>query len=215
MQKVHVQGYNGVEFENLFIEKNGKKLAVLFPGIGYNNDMPLQYYTAKLLEQQGYDILKVNYRYNDKPEFLDATFEEKMKWMHEDVKASLDEILKEKSYEDILLVCKSIGTIAGLEALKIYQSLNQAKIIWLTPLTHNSIMVEQLKTLQNDGLIIIGTDDPCYVKENIDELSKMENYEVCVFPQADHSMELVGNPLASIDIIKQVLLKIESFLTEK
>ena len=38
-----------------------KKLAVLFPGIGYTNDRPLLYYAKKLAQKHGCDILPVNY----------------------------------------------------------------------------------------------------------------------------------------------------------
>ncbi|MCQ2506160.1 MAG: hypothetical protein MJ113_03185 [Lachnospiraceae bacterium] len=39
----------------------GKKLAVLFPGIGYSVDRPLLYYSKKVLKAKGYEIIEVNY----------------------------------------------------------------------------------------------------------------------------------------------------------
>lgn len=38
-----------------------KKIAVLFPGIGYTCDKPLLYYAAQIAAEQGYEIVKVNY----------------------------------------------------------------------------------------------------------------------------------------------------------
>ena len=38
-----------------------KKLAVLFPGIGYHCDKPLLYYSKKCLSAYGYEIIEVNY----------------------------------------------------------------------------------------------------------------------------------------------------------
>lgn len=38
-----------------------KKIAVLFPGIGYTCDKPLLYYTGKLAVARGYKIVKVEY----------------------------------------------------------------------------------------------------------------------------------------------------------
>jgi len=38
-----------------------KKLAVLFPGIGYHCDKPLLYYAAKLAKSQQYEVLSVPY----------------------------------------------------------------------------------------------------------------------------------------------------------
>ena len=37
-----------------------KKLAVLFPGIGYHYDKPLLYYSKKCLSAYGYEIIEVN-----------------------------------------------------------------------------------------------------------------------------------------------------------
>ncbi len=38
-----------------------KKIAVLFPGIGYNCDRPLLYYTGKLALLYGYELKKAEY----------------------------------------------------------------------------------------------------------------------------------------------------------
>lgn len=40
-----------------------KKLAVLFPGIGYHCDKPLLYYSKKCLSAYGYEIIEVNYKH--------------------------------------------------------------------------------------------------------------------------------------------------------
>ena len=38
-----------------------KKLAVIFPGVGYHTDKPLLYYSKKLAAQNGYEIIEVPY----------------------------------------------------------------------------------------------------------------------------------------------------------
>ena len=38
-----------------------KKLAVIFPGIGYHVDKPLLHYSIRLAKQYGYDIKCVDY----------------------------------------------------------------------------------------------------------------------------------------------------------
>ena len=38
-----------------------KKLAVIFPGVGYHTDKPLLYYSKKLAFQNGYEIVEVPY----------------------------------------------------------------------------------------------------------------------------------------------------------
>ena len=38
-----------------------KKLAVIFPGVGYHTDKPLLYYSKKLAAESGYMIKEVSY----------------------------------------------------------------------------------------------------------------------------------------------------------
>ena len=59
-----------------------EKIAVIFPGMGYNTDKPLLYYTKKLAKAADYDVIDVTYELpvkskdilNDK-EGMKATFE--------------------------------------------------------------------------------------------------------------------------------------------
>ena len=38
-----------------------EKIAVIFPGMGYNADKPLLYYTKKLAKAADYDVIDVTY----------------------------------------------------------------------------------------------------------------------------------------------------------
>ena len=38
-----------------------KKIAVIFPGIGYTAQKPLLYYTASAAQDEGYQLLKLDY----------------------------------------------------------------------------------------------------------------------------------------------------------
>lgn len=205
-----VKGYKG-ELNNVLIENGGEKLAIFFPGVGYNNDMPLLYYSAKLLGELGYDILRVNYRYNNE-DFNKSSFEEKRKWIQFDVNASINHIFENQGYTQIVLVCKSIGTIAGLESLKSHKQLSDAKVIWLTPLTHNEQFVSELKKIDNESIVIIGTNDPCYVSENVEQISNLLNFKIITCPETDHSLEISGDIIGSINTMEGILKNIKSFL---
>lgn len=43
------------------LEYHPKKIAVLFPGVGYHTDKPLLYYSKKLAKYSGFEILEVAY----------------------------------------------------------------------------------------------------------------------------------------------------------
>jgi hypothetical protein len=77
IEKIYVEGYKGEIVSNLFFNNNSETLAIFFPGIGYNNDMPLLYYSTGLMGQKNFDILRVDYRYNQNEKFHSTTYEEK------------------------------------------------------------------------------------------------------------------------------------------
>jgi hypothetical protein len=66
--------------------------------------------------------------------------------------------------------------------------LQDAEIIWLTPLCHNDEIVNSLYSIGNRSLIIIGTGDQCFVQSNLDILNGKDNYEVMEIMEVDHSL---------------------------
>ncbi|MCR4702098.1 MAG: hypothetical protein K5665_00355 [Saccharofermentans sp.] len=77
-------------------DNSGKKLAVIFPGAGYNKDRPLLYYSREILEKEGYEIINIEW-------------EDYVKTRYDQASEVLDNIDFEE-YDDIVFVCKSIGT---------------------------------------------------------------------------------------------------------
>lgn len=212
IEKIYVEGFKREIVSNLFFNSNGESLAIFFPGVGYNNDMPLLYYPTELMSQRNIDILRVDYKYNEKEEFANTTFEEKKEWIRADAITSVENILKKKEYKKIIIVCKSIGTIAGVETLSAIDKLQKAEVIWLTPLCHNEEIVNRLNSIENRSLIIIGTGDKCFVQQNLDKLKEKGNYEVMEIPDADHSLEIKGDTIRSVQVMKEILLGIQEFI---
>ena len=68
-----IHGYRDEPVPNRFLRPEGAidHLAVLLPGFGYTLDMPLFYYAENLLLERGWDVLRVEYAYNKRPEFQD------------------------------------------------------------------------------------------------------------------------------------------------
>lgn len=202
IEKVFVDGFKGEIVSNLFFNRNSENLAIFFPGVGYNNDMPLLYYPTELLGQRNFDILRVDYKYNENEEFHNTSFEEMKEWIRADAIASVENILKKKEYTKIIIVCKSIGTIAGVETLSAIDQLQKAEMIWLTPLCHNEEIVNALQIKTNRSLIVIGTGDRCYVQENLDKLNEKDNYNVMEIQDADHSLEIKEDTIRSVQVMK-------------
>ena len=43
------------------MDKKNKKIAVIFPGIGYHADKPLLYYSSRVARQYGYEVMCADY----------------------------------------------------------------------------------------------------------------------------------------------------------
>ena len=58
---LEIRGYKRRQVENRFFQQDGttETLGVIFPGLRYTSDMPLLYYTTKLLTERGGDVLQL------------------------------------------------------------------------------------------------------------------------------------------------------------
>ncbi len=111
---------------------NKKKLAVIFPGIGYHKDKPLLYYATKLVKGAGYDV--INIEYHDMPQNIKGNAA-MMKEAVELAYAQTEEHLKDvefSEYDDVLFIGKSIGTVILSKWCASEHEVN-VKQVWYTP----------------------------------------------------------------------------------
>lgn len=90
-----------------------KKLAVIFPGIGYHTDKPILFYSKKLAKQYGYEVMEVPYKDLLKNA---ADPEKKLESAFYTAFEQTEELLKDVSfgeYEQLLFISKSIGTVVA------------------------------------------------------------------------------------------------------
>lgn len=209
--KGSIEGYKGYEVPYLMIkqEEASDRLAVMLPGAGYTNQAPLFHYATDIYLQKGYDVLNVNYRYND--EFYDDfTMEELSEAVRFDVAEIIDQLLSESTYENFFLIGKSLGTIALASELQ-RPLFREAAAIWLTPLIKRPDVFDAMQTLPNRAISFIGDEDRVYDAERWNELNKNPQLELRLVPGTEHSLEIPGKTLASIDIMKDIMAEIEKF----
>ncbi len=182
-----------------------RKVAIIFPGIGYHSDKPLLYYGKKLAMQYGYEIIEVNYSGFPDNIFGDA---EKMKETAEIAMAQAEEILDRESIscqDDILMISKSIGTVVAAA----YESKHdlKARHIYFTPL------VETFRFMRPEsGIIFHGTSDPWANTEEI--MDKCTDLMMPLFltEGGNHSLE---RGLAYMDVanVSKVILNCQLYLS--
>ena len=130
-----------------------KKLAVIFPGIGYHTDKPLLYYSKKIARQHDFEIVEVGFHGLDTAAPLD-----RKTMLYAFALASMEvqeqlEAVDFASYDEVVFVSKSIGTVAA----SVYAARNHvhARQVYFTPLEQTFSLVEE-----GNGLVFFGEEDP-------------------------------------------------------
>ncbi|MHA2397235.1 MAG: hypothetical protein ACXAC0_11075 [Candidatus Thorarchaeota archaeon] len=168
-----IKGYNGRSLKNTLFRHSTdtQKVAIIFPGLAYNSQMPLLHYTIETIIDSGLNVLTVDYDYSNNPEFLNQSQTVRSDWLIEDVEAALKVITDEENQEVVCLVGKSLGTLALGHLLETREDLRDAKTIWLTPLIKNPELLEQMLAYMKDAILVIGAKDPHYDSDIIDRLN--------------------------------------------
>ena len=180
-----------------------RKIAVIFPGMGYNKDKPLLYYAGKLMRELGYDVKYVEY--HDLPQKILGNRElmiEAAQKAYGQAEEQLAE-LKLTEQDNIIFVGKSIGTFIAAKYVSDHHL--SAIQIWYTP-------VEQTFSFgSGKTAAFIGDADPWsdydVVKKKADALGiPLYTYSGC-----NHSLES-GDTLNDVETLVDVIRKTSAFL---
>src|ERR671934_1509850 len=209
-----ITGYRDEPVPHTFLQQDQavRHVAILLPGIGYTCDMPLLYYPSRLLLARGADVLRVEYAYQQRADFKTATADEQGRWVVADVTAACQAVLAQRDYEQITFVAKSLGTLALGPVLTADPRLAQAHVVWLTPLLRNDHLPAHISRWGGPSLFVIGTADPYYDAAYLAEVQRATGGEVVVVDGADHSLEIQGDVLRSLEAMTQVMRALQRFL---
>lgn len=180
-----------------------KKIAVFFPGIGYNCDKPLLYYAGKLAVSKGYELVKVEY--SNFPTGIKGNKEKMEQAFHcglEQAEKILRNICWEE-YETILFVSKSIGTVISAAFSTRHQI--QVKNILFTPLQQTFLFAD------GNGIVFHGTADPWADTKNIIEGCEKVNLPFILTERGNHSLE-TGNILKDLKNLEQTMEQVDKFI---
>ncbi len=192
-----------------YINNNSKTICFMLSGGSYTYEKPLLYYATMAMIENQFDIVHVNYSYG--PEFFENTPEQIRSIITEDVSDVLQQVFKEKSYDNIIFIGKSLGTIPMAFNYVINDTFKNAKFIFLTPLVKLNGFIENLRESNAQSLIVIGTNDSHYLKEPLSALDTQQNISLLEISNADHSLEI--KPINTIDSIKNMELVMKAMNT--
>ena len=181
-----------------------KKIAVIFPGVGYTTDKPLLYYGKKIAKQNGYEIKEISF--HDLPDDAKSS-REKMMECFKMVISQSDEQLKDVDfgrYESIMLISKSIGTVGA----SVFAAKNDipAKQVYFTPLQQTFSFVQE-----ENGLAFFGDRDPWIETDTIRELCVSKKLTFRTLPGCNHSLE-TGRVKEDVENLKNIILETEAYL---
>ena len=180
-----------------------KKIAVLFPGIGYTCDRPLLYYTGKLAAGMGYEIVRVSY--GNFPSGAKGN-REKMQRCFEIALEQTRELLREAdwaAYDEILFVSKSIGTAVASAYAK-EKGLKVRSILY-TPLAETFLFADA------DAIAFHGTADPWAGDEAVTEGCAGLGIPLYITEGANHSLE-TGDVIADVTELGKIMKTVCAYL---
>lgn len=180
-----------------------KKLAIIFPGMGYHKDKPLLYYSGKIARAFGFELFDIVYHdmpqkiQGDKKLILEAAMR-----AYTCATEQLSEI-NLSYYDEILLIGKSIGTVVAAK-YNLEHRLG-AKQLWYTP-------VEATFNFQDGNIeAFIGDNDPWSDICKVKELANIGGVPLSVYHGCNHSLES-GDIISDINTILDVMEKTKQFI---
>ena len=182
-----------------------RKIAVLFPGIGYTCDKPLLYYSWKMLAGAGWEVVPV--RYGGFPEGVKGNPEK----MRESARMALEQAeeilgrIQWKDDDEILLIGKSVGTVV-CAAYARRHGLRGRQILF-TPVEAT------FQFADSASIAFHGTADPWANTQAIEEGCRRLGIPLYETKGANHSLE-TGNVQADLAELQKVMARIRAWLAE-
>lgn len=209
-----ITGHRDEPVPNRFVRQEGKaeELALLLPGYGYTCDMPLFYYAENLLTERGADVLRVEYAYNRRADFGDPRGPEARRWLRDDAVAACRAALAQRPYRRLVLVGKSLGTLAMGEALAAsIAGGRDTSAVWLTPLLGDPDLLRQVRDWGGRSLFVAGGADRAHDAAAQADAVAATGGSLLVVDGADHGFDIPGDPVASVRALERVVLAMREF----
>jgi hypothetical protein len=161
------------------------RCAILLPGQFYPTRAPVLWFAREAAVAQGWSALEVLGEAGTRPDAL--------AWERECAERALDEAGDAR----VLVIGKSLASFLAGEI-----SDRGIAAAWLTPLLTEESVIEGLSRARRPTLVAGGTADPLWRRETIPDNTALEVLEV---PDADHSLQVPDDPLASLEALRRLV----------
>jgi predicted alpha/beta-hydrolase family hydrolase len=214
LRSLDIVGYKNQKVPNTFMIQPATThhLGVILPGYRHSADMADLHYAGRILLEQGADLLRVEYAYY-RTDFMGQLDSEQDKWISSDVFAVCNAALSHRSYDQITLVGKSIGTIA-MGHLLADSRFQGATCIWSTPLFVGEWLCSRIEQIHPRSLFITGTSDKFYKPDILKHLEHATKGRVIVIEGANHGLEDPDSISKSLTALNQIVQALQEFLIQ-
>jgi hypothetical protein len=178
--------------EAILHEGDPERCVVLLPGVRYFSQAPLLWFAREAASAGGWSVLELSERA--------PAGEEPFDWIRDRAESALNAT----SAAQVAMIGKSLGSAAAPLATQ-----RALPAVWLTPLLIRPEVVSALAAADRPTLIVGSPADPTWGNGEVPE---GEALEVMELDGLDHSLQVEGDPLASIDVLRDVTERIAAFL---
>jgi pimeloyl-ACP methyl ester carboxylesterase len=172
-------------------EGDPSRCAVLLPGIRYFSQAPLLWFAREAARARGWSVVEVDERAPGD--------QEPFEWMRGRARRALDAAA---GAELVVVVGKSLGSAAA--------PLVEGPAVWLTPLLNRPEIVDALGAASAPTLLVGSPDDPSWGDGAVPQNPALEVLEL---PGLDHSLQVSGDPSASLDALRTVTDRLGAFFS--
>jgi hypothetical protein len=171
-------------------EGDPSRSVVLLPGIRYFSQAPLLWFAREAAQAGGWSVVEVDER---APRDQDP-----FGWMRAQAEAALDAA---SGAERVVVVGKSLGSAAA--------PMVSGPAVWLTPLLDQAPVADAINAATAPTLLVGSRADPTWADGPATGNSALEVLEL---DGLDHSLQVSRNPLASLDVLRDVTARVGAFL---
>jgi hypothetical protein len=214
-----LNSFDGVQVPCVRLSNNqlSNKTALILPGYAYPVDGPLLFYTKLLLVEYDFDVITIDYHYNERDSFLKLDDKEKEEYFKMDQLFLADQLMNIIKTESLLLCGKSIGTTAitiMYDHPLIQNRISSTSYIWYTPAQIWEKLIHILKNEISRSFLVVGDSDPYYDKKHHTGLVLLPGYREMIIKEAGHLLEEENNLSGSIENLRAVINRLEELLKE-
>lgn len=170
-------------------EGDPSRCAVILPGIRYFSQAPLLWFAREAAQAGGWSVVEVDERA--------PRDQEPFEWMRGQAERALEAA---SSAERIVVIGKSLGSVAA--------TLVSGPAVWLTPLLNQPEVAGAIASATAPALLVGSTADPTWAEGAPDN----EVVDVLELEGLDHSLQVTGDPTASLAFLGDVSARVGAFL---